>query len=145
MTIKEAINAIDSLKPNNYTQADKIRWLSNMDGMVKAEIIDTHQGWEDVVFNGYNENTSDATQLLVSAPYDDIYIKWLESQIDYNNAEYNKYNNSITAYNTIYSAFERYYNRTHMPNATKLNFFGGRKTPEYQVANEVAKVSIEED
>ena len=123
MTIIEAINKIDSLKPNTYTQDDKIKWLSNLDGIIKAEIIDTHEGGENVVFNGYGYDVSVNTELLVPYPYDDLYIKWLESQIDYTNAEYGKYNNSVTAYNTAYSAFERYYNRKHKPIQTKLKFF----------------------
>ena len=123
MTIIEAINKIDTLKPNNYTQDDKVKWLSELDGIIKAEIIDTHEGGSDVIFNGYNGYTDIATELLVPAPYDDIYIKWLEAKIDYTNAEYGKYNNSITSYNTVYSAFERYYNRHHLPIQTKMKFF----------------------
>lgn len=123
MTIIEAITKVDAFKPNNYTQLDKIKWLSQLDGAIKATIIDTHEGGGDVIFNGYDGATPIGTVLLVPAPYDDIYIKWLESQIDYNNAEYGKYNNSSTAYNTAYSAFERYYNRQHMPIQRKLKFF----------------------
>ena len=123
MTIIEAIIKVDALKPNNYTQVEKIKWLSNLDGVIKATIIDTHEGGEDIIFNGYDDETPISTVLLVPAPYDDLYIKWLESQIDYNNAEYGKYNNSSTAYNTAYSAFERYYNRQHMPIQRKLKFF----------------------
>ena len=55
------------------------------------------------------------TELLVPAPYDEIYLFWLESKIDYWNGEVGKYNNSITMYNTAYSAYEKYYNRTHKP------------------------------
>ena len=123
MTILEAITRIDTLKPNNYTLIDKVRWLSVLDGIIKKEIIDTHEGGDDVVFNGYDEATLQETELLVPAPYDDIYINWLESQIDYANAEYGKYNNSATAYNNAYSAFEKYYNRQHMPIQHKLKFF----------------------
>jgi hypothetical protein len=123
MTIIEAINKIDVLKPNNYTQSEKVKWLSNLDGIIKSEIIDTHEGGAAVVFNGYTDNTPIDTVLLVPAPYDDLYIKWLEAQIDYTNAEYGKYNNSVMAYNTAYSAFERYYNRHNMPIQHKLKFF----------------------
>ena len=123
MTIIEAINKVDVLKPNNYTQTEKVKWLSNLDGVIKSEIIDTHEGGEDIVFNGYEDTTPVETEMLVPYPYDDLYIKWLESQIDYNNAEYQKYNNSTTAYNNAYSAFERYYNRQHMPKQTKMKFF----------------------
>ena len=123
MTIIEAINKIDTFKPNTYTQLDKVKWLSELDGLIKTEIIDTHEGGSEIIFSGYDENTDINTKLLVSAPYEDIYIKWLESKIDYNNAEYGKYNNSSTAYNHAYSAFERYYNRHNMPIQTKLKFF----------------------
>ena len=123
MTIIEAINKIDTLKPNSYTQLEKIRWLSDLDGVIKTEIIDTHEGGEHIVFNGYDEKTDINSELLVSAPYEDIYVKWLESKIDYSNAEYGKYNNSSMAYNNAFSVFERYYNRHNMPKQTKLKFF----------------------
>lgn len=123
MTIIEAINKIDALKPNGYKQADKIKWLSNLDWAVKAEVIDTHEGGENVTFNGYDVNSPLDTVLLVPDLHDDVYIKWLEAQIDYTNGEYGKYNNSITMFNTAYSDYQRYYNRTHMPHGKSLHFF----------------------
>ncbi len=123
MTIIEAINQIDSLKPNTYTPSDKMRWLSRLDGKVKEEIIDLHEDAEDTTFNGYDDDTSLDTELLIPRPYDDAYIQWLEAQIDYANNEYGRYNNSITMFNTTYSAFERYYNRTHMPLGKNMKFF----------------------
>lgn len=123
MTIIEAINKIDNFKPNSYTQEDKVKWLSILDGIIKKEIIDTHEGAEDVIFNGYEADTPVGTVLLVPAPYDDVYVKWLEAQIDYANGETPKYNNSMVMYNTAYSAFERHYNRTHMHKATSIKFF----------------------
>lgn len=123
MTIIEAIGRTDVLKPNNYTELDKVRWLSELEWMIKTEIIDTHEGSEAVTFNGYDETTDTERELLISAPHDDVYLKWLESKIDYHNAEYGKYNNSSTAFNTAWSAFERCYNRLHKPVQTKLKFF----------------------
>ncbi len=145
MTIMEAINRIDSIKPNSYPQLEKVRWLSTLDGNIKANIIDTHEGNEAVVFDGYTEATNLTTTLLVPAPYDEIYLFWLESKIDYWNGEMGKYNNAISMYNTAYDEFWKYYNRTHMPKGKKFTFIRRPKTPEYQAANSVAKVSIEED
>ena len=124
MKIIEAINKIDALKPNNYTQEDKIGWLSTLDGLIKNEIIDTHENKDNITFAGYTAETSTDTELLVPAPYEDVYIKWLEAQIDYANGEIGKYNNGMTMFNSAYSAFERYYNRNNMPLAKGFRYFG---------------------
>jgi hypothetical protein len=123
MTLIEAINTINNLKPNTYSHSDKVKWLSTLDGIIKTEIIDTHEGAEQVTFDGYDEDADLATELLVPAPYDSIYLRWLDAQIDYANGEYTRYNNGVQAYNDAYSAFERYYNRTHMPKGKKFKFF----------------------
>lgn len=123
MTIFDAINRIDAIKPNSLTQLEKIRALSTLDGIIKDSIIDTHEGSENVVFAEYTQETALTTELLVPAPYDVIYLYWLESTIDYWNGETGKYNNSIELYNTAYSEFERHYNRTHMPKGKKFKYF----------------------
>jgi len=123
MTLIEAINRIDELRPNTYSFPEKVKWLSTLDGIIKAEIIDTHEGAEVCVFVEYNENTDLATKLLVPAPYDDVYLKWLEAQIDRANGEYARYNNSASAFNSALSTFQRYYNRTHMPLGSRVKFF----------------------
>lgn len=122
MTIKEAIEMTDGMKPNMYTLYDKIKWLSDLDMSIKTEIIDTHEG-DAAAFLGYTPGTDVDTELLISSPFDEIYLRWLEARIDYANAEYSKYNNSITAYNAAFSAYERYYNRTHMPKGKKITLF----------------------
>jgi hypothetical protein len=123
MTISEALSRANQVKPNTYADVDKIRWLSTLDGFIKTDIIDTHEGGEDVVFNGYDENTNLATELLVPAPHDHIYVHWLEAQIDYANDEYDRYENTMDMYNTAYDNFKKYYNRTHMPKGKKFKFF----------------------
>lgn len=122
MTIIEAINKLDDLKHNTYTQSNKVEWLSRLDAMVKKFIIDTHEG-EEVTFNGYDDSTDTSTELLVPAPFDEVYLLWMEAQIDYYNGEYEKYNNSSDMFNTSYNSYQNYYNRTHMPKGKKFKFF----------------------
>ena len=123
MTIIEAINRIDAVNPNNYTQPEKVAWLSTLDGVIKKEIIDTHEGSEAVTFSGYNDETPLDTVLIVPAPYDEVYLFWLQSKIDYWNGDMGKYNNSIMMYNQAYENFEKAYNREHKPISKKLKFF----------------------
>ena len=123
MKIIEAINTIDVQKNNTYTHNDKVTWLSNLDAKVKRLIIDTHEGGEEVTFTGYSDITDPNTELLVPAPFDEVYLRWLEAMIDYNNGEYKKYNNSIAMYNTAYEAYQNHYNRTHMPKGESIKYF----------------------
>ena len=122
MKIIEAINRIDSLKHNTYTESDKVEWLSRLDAMVKKHIIDTHEG-DEVTFTGYDDLTDLQTELLIPAPYDEVYLRWMEAQIDYHNGEYEKYNNAMDMFNTAYEGYQNYYNRTHMPKGKKFKFF----------------------
>ena len=122
MTIIEVINRIDALKPNSYAEREKVFWLSLVDETIKREIIDTHEGAEDIVFTGYDENTDVNTVLLVPSPYAELYLYWLESKIDYYNSEMVKFNNSITMFNHMYDAYERFYNRDHAPVGRKRRF-----------------------
>ena len=123
MTIFEAVSMFNEMKPNGYTQSAKIKWLHTLDSMVKSNIIDTHEGAEAVNFEGYTEDTDLSTQLLAPAPYDEMYLFWLESKTDYWNGETARYNNSISMFNNAYAEYERYYNRTHMPKGKKIKFF----------------------
>ena len=122
MTIIEAINKNDALKSNTFSQDDKVEWLSRLDWIIKKQILDTHQGAEHVTFTGYDGNTDLHTPLLVPAPYDEVYLRWLEAQMAYHNDEIDRYNTAITMFNTAYEAYEKYYNRTHMPIAKGSRF-----------------------
>lgn len=107
MTIIEAINNIDNLKHNTYTQTDKVKWLSRLDSMVVRLVIETHEGGGYVDFCGYDESTEPDTDLLIPEPFDEAYMRWLEAQIDYHNGEYEKYNNAIEMFNTIWKDYQK--------------------------------------
>lgn len=123
MRIREAIDRIDSLKHNTYSNSDKIAWISRLDSMVKKQIIDSHEGADQVSFSAYDDSTDIGTELLVPEPFDEMYMRWLEAQIDYANGEYGKYNNSILMFNTSYEDYVNYYNRTHMPLGKRVKYF----------------------
>lgn len=118
MKLIEAIQKVKDLKKNTYDQAHMVEWLSRLDSMVMRHIIETHEGGEGIVFTGYNAETSPETVLLVPEPFDDMYLKWLEAQIDYYNREYSSYNNSMMAFNAVWENYCNFYGRSHMPKAT---------------------------
>ena len=122
MTILEAINRVDNLKFNSYDNSEKVAWLSRLDSSIKSTIIDTHEGGEGIIFTGYDDRTDMNTVLLVPAPFDEVYLRWLEAQIDYHNGEFDKFNASIIMYNTAFDAYANYYKRNHMPRNRGVRF-----------------------
>lgn len=122
MTVIEAINRVNNVKPNTYTQTDKIAWLNELDGRIKREIIDTHEDAELVDFTEYTEDTLDV-EMIAEFPYDDLYVKWLEAQIDYANGEFGKYNNSVAMFNSKMNDYANHYNSQHLPIGRKLKFW----------------------
>lgn len=122
MVLDKLLTRIDQQKPNAYTRQEKMAWVNELDGMVKAKIIDTHEDGEYISFDEYTDDDGDA-ELLVPAPFDSIYLYWLEAKIDYANAEYGKYNNSMGMYNTMWSEYSRWYNRQHLPKAESFVYF----------------------
>lgn len=116
MTIEEAISLSDQMAPGNpFSEETKIRWLSELDGKIKEEIINTHEGGDQISFPGYTEDTPRDTELLANEPFSEMYAPYLLSKMDFYQDESSKYNNHITMFNTVYSAYADNYNRTVMP------------------------------
>ena len=122
MTIGEVISKVDALKPNTYTPEDKIDWLSTLDARVKSQILDAHEHNEPIFFYGYDSLTDQDMELLVPAPYDEMYLRWLEAMIDYHNSEDEHYNQAITLFNNAYEGYKKHYTRTHMPISSGKRF-----------------------
>lgn len=141
MTIREAIDAVDSLRPNQYNTEDKIRWLAVLDQNIQNSVIDYHcdgkkpvrvpTGWiyADRLYPVYDEPGEEAEtkeplnyteenlddQLIAPFPYDEMYVYYLEMKIDYENGETTRYNNDAAMYNTHYNNFVKAYNKEHVP------------------------------
>ena len=122
MTAGEMIALADRLRPNQYTTADKLRWLSELDGAVYREILTQHE-MDVPAFAGYTpEADLDGTVLLIAWPYDEIYRWYLEMKIDDANGEMTKYNNSAAKYNMYYQAYQNACNRAHLPKSEAAYF-----------------------
>lgn len=144
MTIQDAISIADEMKPNPIDADRKIRWLSDLDGMIYNELVITHispdatwptpedhHPWGTTPwpvrrsenmpvpqyppFKGYGNETDRGTVLLVPEPYSDLYPMYLCSKIDLTLAELDSYANTSTLFNNAYQTYCDYYNRTYMP------------------------------
>lgn len=102
MTLREAIEFVDEVKPNAFPTKVKVKWLEQLDRHIAAEELCMDP--VDLKKLCYSEDEPDV-ELLVDPPYDDLYPLWLEAKIDLANGEYNKYQNSMQVYNEHYGCF----------------------------------------
>lgn len=122
MTVAEALAQIREIKPNPYPDETLVRYLNTLDAMLKTELLSWHEAPKKSTEDEEPEENNDPysvlspnTVLLVPDPYSEIYIRYLSAQIDLNNGELARYNNSMILYNTALSAYADYVNRTQRP------------------------------
>ena len=116
MTIMDAIAQADALAPgNSFPEEMKVAWLSDLDGRVKEEIIDLHEGGKDIPFCGYSPDTPGDKELLVNEPYSELYIPYLLSKMDLYQDEITRYNNHTAVFLSLYNGYADKYNRTVTP------------------------------
>lgn len=131
MTILDAINIVDKLKPNQYDTETKVMWLDLLDRRIFRELILTHL-MEVPEFDGYDGETDlENTELLAPDEYRDVYRWWLEMQIDLSNSELAKYNNDTVLFNSTYHELASAINRAFMPKSPTIinNITFIRRTP----------------
>ncbi len=119
MTVQEAIAEVNKLKQNTIDDGTKVMWLSRLDSLVYTEIIKAHRlnAATDILpqvkenFTPYDENNAAEEVLLAPYTYADMYIFWLEAQINYWNDDIENYNKAITRFTEKYNAFANWFNQ----------------------------------
>ena len=107
MTLEKAINTLDILKPNAYSDELKTQWINKLESIVQAEVMKTDE------IKQYTWSDDAQAILLVEVPYDDIYLNYLTAMVDYYNNDISSYQNSMTVFNNTYNEYLKYYRRTH--------------------------------
>lgn len=105
VTIEDVIATVDEMYPNTYDRKDKERWIKELEKRIEIEIMSIHESPQEVEEN----------KLYAPEPYADIYVHYLELQMDKSNGEYDRYSNHMALFENMYHDFAVYYNRTHMP------------------------------
>ena len=111
MTISQIISAVDELRPNAFSPAQKTLWLSEAEGMVQADIMLLEPS--DMV--SYSYETDKETVPLVGAPHDKLYRSYLCAMIDFYHAEYAAYQNSLAQFNAHMGEYTAWFARRYRP------------------------------
>lgn len=117
MTLQEAIQRVETDRPGESTREEMRKWLSQLDGKWLTEVVSTHEDGEELTGRGLPsygaESGSEA--LMIAPPYDEVYIHFLYSKIDYRLGEIDRYNNAAALFNQEWREAVKAYNRAHMP------------------------------
>ena len=109
MTVYEAITRVDGLKFNTVPREEKLRWLAQLEGNVVLQVVRKHTGGEAARIPALDMES----ELTVPVPFDALYLRWLEDQIDYHNGEFDKFNAAMLLFNAAWREFESYYKQEH--------------------------------
>ena len=105
MTLKNAIKRADEIRPNDISDELKAAWIFETEGVI-AEMTGKKAP----------ENTFPAdTELLMPAPYDNIYYLYAAAMIDHAQQDSELYYNDMTMYNAALTAAMGWYRRHNVP------------------------------
>ena len=113
MTIREAIDRVDGLRPNAVSETEKRLWLAQLDGAVRRQIHGQHE--DNQAVGGADVKQGDDTVLLAEEPYTNLYLYWLMAQVDLALGELTRYNNDMMLYNLALTEYAVDYKRRHLP------------------------------
>lgn len=105
MTANKVIERVDALRPNPYSEEQKLGWINNLEEMVQRLVVQS----DEISTLSYPEDMD--KELIISAPFDNLYQMYLESMIDYYNREYGNYNNSVVMFETRFAEYKKAYIR----------------------------------
>ena len=110
-TLRHMIRMADAIRPNAFSDAVKTAWLSGVEGRIQLEVFLLEP--TEVVSYTWPEDAD--KQLLTEPPFDDVYLHWLEAQIDYADGEYDKAANSFAMFNNAMAEYTRFIARRYAP------------------------------
>lgn len=86
MTVKELIDKVQEEKPNTFDDAKLVSYVNE----IESEVAEQLRLTQTPEYNTEELNKS----LLLSYPYNRLYVSYLKAQIDYANEEYASYENN---------------------------------------------------
>ena len=105
MTLKEAIKRADDLRPNALEPELKATWIYELEGQI-SEMMDM-----PCPLNVFPKDA----ELLMPAPYDNIYYLYAAAMIDFAMQDSQMYDNDMAMFNAALSEAKMWYRRSNTP------------------------------
>ena len=116
MTIQEALDQLDEMKPNMMSRRLKLKYLTEIEQLIFDEIIMRHEHDPELTQKPvYSEDSDPGGVLLIPDPYSSLYLYWLMTKVDMQNQEDARYNIDRQHFENAYDTMSDWYTREHMP------------------------------
>jgi len=109
VTVNGIIEHTFKLHPDTFSDSIKCRWLSELDGKIMRETMNQND------FKAYRFPEDGEKELVVKAPYDNIYELYLIAMSDFFSGELGNYSASAALFEQAYAEFRKNYIRNNMP------------------------------
>ena len=119
MKLIELLEAVTALRGQQYATDTLVGWANEIEGQVIDEVVNMAEGF-DLEFIPMEYGVDDDRELTVPDRFQDVYINYLLSKIDFNNQETERYNNDVVMFNSSYDAFAGWFRRKYVPKKGKL-------------------------
>lgn len=119
MKLRELLAHVDTIRPNAYTDKEKIDMVNTIEGRIYEGIYKTKEGF-DLTFVPFEEG-GEERELSVQIPFTDIYVYYLASQIDFYNGDVDRYNDSIVLFHNAWDEFAAWHIANNKPKQTNLH------------------------
>lgn len=114
MTVGELIETIIRLRGRQYGEDIMMEWLNEIEGQVIDEVVNRAEGY-NVEFKPLSYDMDAEKRLTIPERFQDVYINYMLSKIDYHNQETERYNNDVVMYNSAYDAYAGWFRRENRP------------------------------
>lgn len=109
MTVRELLDYVDDVKPNAFTEGQKLLWLNELEARIQRDVFLSGECIQ------YRLPEDKSCEPLLVPPHDAVYRHWLEAMIDYANGEYSKYQNTMQMFNAQWNSFVAWFAETYRP------------------------------
>lgn len=102
MTIAQALSRLDAFTPNPYSREEKLQWLYRAEALTAREALNREPP------QSFTPETGPETVLLAPAPYDELYLRYMQAQIFLETGEIARCNNALALFQTALSGLRRF-------------------------------------
>ena len=102
MTALEAIAEFDTLRPNSFSQEQKLRWVYRLEGFIEKAVRDRYP---DLTKPETLEDPN--RELWMTGPFAEGYLHWMEAKVHYFNQEIDRYNSAMGMFRGFFEDYQR--------------------------------------